>query len=73
MTCAVANLGDRGNCQFYGKVVNKRLQNGRLLVNDPFVGKLCPFAINHASGLRLNKKANYLGKEIKMCNCDSRV
>jgi hypothetical protein len=31
-TCAVANLGDNRNCQFYGKTVNKRLQNGRLLV-----------------------------------------
>jgi hypothetical protein len=29
---------------FYGNVVNKRLRNGRLLVNDPFVGKLYHFA-----------------------------
>jgi hypothetical protein len=59
-TCAVINLGNNGNCQFFGKTVNTWLQNGRLLVNDPFVGKLHHFAINHASGLRLNKKANYV-------------
>jgi hypothetical protein len=29
-------------------------------VNDPFVGKLYHFAINHAYGFWLNKKANYL-------------
>jgi hypothetical protein len=34
----------------------KRLHNGWLLVNDPFVGKLYHFAIDHASGLCLNKK-----------------
>jgi hypothetical protein len=51
-----------------------RLQNGRLLlVNDPFVGKLYHFAINHASGLRLNKKANYLANQVKICNCGTRV
>jgi hypothetical protein len=44
------------NFEFYAKAVNKRLQNGRLLENDPFVGKLYHFALNHASGLRLNKK-----------------
>jgi hypothetical protein len=57
-TCAVVNLGDNKNCQ--SKAVNKRLQNGRLLVNDPFVGKLYHFTINHASGLCFNKKENYL-------------
>jgi hypothetical protein len=46
------------------------LQNGRLLVNDPFVSKLYHFAINHASGLRLNKKANYLANQVKMFHCD---
>jgi hypothetical protein len=25
-TCAVVNLGDNGNCQFYDKAVNKRLK-----------------------------------------------
>jgi hypothetical protein len=64
-TCAVVKLGDNGNCQFYGKAVNKRLQNGRVLVNDPFVGKLYLFAINHASGLRLNKKRIYLPNQVK--------
>jgi hypothetical protein len=34
-------------------------------VNDPFVGKLYHFAINHASGLHLHKKANYLAHQIK--------
>jgi hypothetical protein len=34
-------------------------------VNDPFVGKLYHFAINHASGLGLNKKANYLANQVK--------
>jgi hypothetical protein len=58
---------------FHSKAVNKRLQNGRLLVNDPFVGKLYHFSINHASGLRLNKKANYLANQVKICNCDTRV
>jgi hypothetical protein len=43
-TCAVVNLDDNWNCQFYGKAANKWLQNGRLLVNDPFVGKLYHFA-----------------------------
>jgi hypothetical protein len=38
-----------------------------------FVGKLDHFAINHASGLRLNKKANYLANQIKVCNCATRV
>jgi hypothetical protein len=62
------------NCHFYGKAVSKRLQNGRLVVNDPFVGKLhIPFFINHAPGLRLNKKANYLANQVKTCNCDTRV
>jgi hypothetical protein len=42
----------------------KGLQNGRLLVNDPFVGKLYHFAINHASGLRLNKKAKYIFSQL---------
>jgi hypothetical protein len=32
------------------------LQNSQLLVNDPFVGKLYHFTINHASDLRLNTK-----------------
>jgi hypothetical protein len=72
-TCAVGNLGANGNYQFYGKAVNKRLQNGRLLVNDPYVGKLYHFALNHAYGLRLNNKANYLANQVKICNCDTRV
>jgi hypothetical protein len=72
-TCAVLNLGDNGNCQFYGKAVKKRLQNGRQLVNDPFVGKLYHFAINHPSGLRLNKKPSDLVNQVKICNCDTRI
>jgi predicted transcriptional regulator len=43
------------------------------LVNDPFVGKLYHFAINHGSGLRLNKKANYLANQVKICNCATGV
>jgi hypothetical protein len=58
---------------FHSKAVNKKLPNGRLLVNDPFVGKLYHFSINQASGLRLNKKANYLANQVKICNCDTRV
>jgi hypothetical protein len=49
------------------------MANGRLLENDPFVGKLYRFAINHASGLRLNKKANYLTNQVKICNCATRA
>jgi hypothetical protein len=64
--CAVVNLGDNANCQFYRKAVNKRLQNGRLLVNDHF-------AIKQSSGLRLNKKANYLANQVKICTCDTRL
>jgi hypothetical protein len=60
------------SCQFYSKAVNKRLQNGRPL-NDPFVGKLYHFALNHASSLRLNKEENYLANQVKICNCDTRV
>jgi hypothetical protein len=62
-TCADVNLGDNGNYQFYSKAVNKRLQNGRPL-NDPFVGKLYHFGLNHASSLRLNKKENYLANQV---------
>jgi hypothetical protein len=39
----------------------------------PFVGKLYHCAINHASGLRLNKKANYFANQVKICNCATRV
>jgi hypothetical protein len=49
------------------------MANGRLLENDPFVSKLYHFAINHASGLRLNKKANYLANQVKISNCPTRV
>jgi hypothetical protein len=49
------------------------MANGRLLENDPFVGKLYHFAINHARGLRLNKKANYLSNQVKICNCATRA
>jgi hypothetical protein len=49
------------------------MANGRLLGNDPFVDKLYHFTINHASGLRLNKKANYLANQVKICNCATRV
>jgi hypothetical protein len=31
------------------------------------------WAINHASGLGLNKKANYLANQVKICNCAIRV
>jgi hypothetical protein len=37
-------------------------------VKDPFVGKLYNFAINHGTGLPLNKKANYLANQVKICN-----
>jgi hypothetical protein len=74
MTCYLCcrKFRDNGNYQFYDKAVNKTLQNGRLLVNDPFVGKLYHFAINHASDLCLNKKANYSANKVKICNCDTR-
>jgi hypothetical protein len=49
------------------------MANGKLLENDPFVGKLYHFAINHASGLHLNKKANYLTNQVKICNCVTRT
>jgi hypothetical protein len=42
-------------------------------MNDPYVGKLYHFALNYASALRLNKKANYLANQVKICNCDTRV
>jgi hypothetical protein len=38
-----------------------------LLANDSI------WAINHASGLGLNKKANYLANQVKICNCATRV
>jgi hypothetical protein len=31
------------------------------------------WAINYASDLRLNKKANYLANQVKICNCATRV
>jgi hypothetical protein len=38
-------------------------------VGYTFVGKLYHCAVNHPSGLRLNKKANYLANQVKICNC----
>jgi hypothetical protein len=38
-----------------------------------FVGKLYHCGVNHPSGLRLNKKANYLANQVKICNCATRV
>jgi hypothetical protein len=42
-------------------------------VGYTFVGKLYHCAVNHPSGLRLNKKANYLANKVKICNCATRV
>jgi hypothetical protein len=42
-------------------------------VGYTFVGKLYYCAVNHPSGLRLNKKANYLANQVKICNCATRV
>jgi hypothetical protein len=36
-------------------------------VGYTFVGKLYHCAVNHPSGLRLNKKGNYLANQVKIC------
>jgi hypothetical protein len=41
-------------------------------VGYTFVGKFYHCAVNHPSGLRLNKKANYLASQVKICNCATR-
>jgi hypothetical protein len=42
-------------------------------VDYTFVGKLYHCAVNHPSGLRLTKKANYLANQVKICNYATRV
>ncbi|KAJ3616970.1 hypothetical protein MTP99_014364 [Tenebrio molitor] len=64
------STSDNRNCHFYGKAVNKRLKTVGL-VNDSFACKYTIWAINHASGL--GKNANYLGNQVKICNCATRV
>jgi hypothetical protein len=48
-------------------------QKGSKRTAIPFVGKLYYCPINHVSGFRLNKKANYLANQVKICNCATRV